>query len=365
MKILLQIGLFGMFLLTGHAQPAQPVAPTSWEYEYAVHAKGTRSESISGVLKCRGRELPGYFGHVITPIGEFSYNDNHGFGGPIQQWLPAVIEEDGRLKCATSEAAAQAFLSGKQGIFRKAPARISTRIFAVEDSIPGSFENRPASAGADWFLCVDHRLWIDPRRIYAVKFAPPAPSSLAAEYVCWLWYDTRIVTLRPDGTYLARRFTDTGISCSATGKWEAKGDEVWLVPMKEQDWPHIGGKSFRELVRREWRGMWVLVPKDDEKNSNYQFALYPQDDKPNKLDQTHWGKAVESSAAFQNGSQVIWFVEAMEHKYPIIYIGVETDAQTNRLATLRIRENGIVERTEKSSDGETSWITDKPAEINH
>jgi hypothetical protein len=75
-------------------------------------------------------------------------------------------------------------------------------------------------------------------------------------------------------------------------------------------------------------------------------------------------KAVEASFSFQRARSIdrkraIWFVDNLDGVYPIIYVGFDMGWHTSRLATLRVREHGVIERQEMRDNGELMWIADK------
>ena len=74
--------------------------------------------------------------------------------------------------------------------------------------------------------------------------------------------------------------------------------------------------------------------------------------------------AVASSFSFRQaqdigGSRALWFLDGTDGGYPVVYVGFDEGTHTTRVATLRVREHGVVERQEMREDGELIWVEDK------
>jgi hypothetical protein len=154
-------------------------AAKTWEYQYEVAHPGSRSESISGRLLYMGKELPKEFGHVVTPAGEFVFREAKGWGGgPPFNWLPALIDKNGKVTPATREAEAKELLSGKSEAFRSTTIKHQPTSASAEAAISGKFEERPKDAGVDWFFSVNKNLWVNPAKMdAAIKEIIAKPSS--------------------------------------------------------------------------------------------------------------------------------------------------------------------------------------------
>jgi hypothetical protein len=64
---------------------------------------------------------------------------------------------------------AEAIFSGKEGEMRTTKLKKNPPVVSNKSCIPGSFENRPIDAGADWFFVFDKNLWVDPEKISEVE----------------------------------------------------------------------------------------------------------------------------------------------------------------------------------------------------
>jgi hypothetical protein len=84
-----------------------------------------------------------------------------------------------------------------------------------------------------------------------------------------------IVSLLPNGNYLARWDGDIGPNGTASGSWTFVDGEVRLVPKKEEGHPMTG--YLRVLLLREFEGRQALLRKEDIANEkNPFFYLYIQ-----------------------------------------------------------------------------------------
>jgi hypothetical protein len=84
-----------------------------------------------------------------------------------------------------------------------------------------------------------------------------------------------IVSLLPNGNYLARWDGDIGPNGTASGSWTLVDDEVRLIPKKEEGHPMTG--YLRVLLLREFEGRQALLRKEDIANEkNPFFYLYIQ-----------------------------------------------------------------------------------------
>jgi hypothetical protein len=155
-----------LLLLTAGCFGDPPVK--SWDYHYGVGSPGTRSESIYGKLLYNGQELPKEYLHVITPIGEYGFSIEHGFGGPEIRWIPLYIYKSGELWQAQNEAKVDQLLSGKDPSFRTTATKEASAVVSTEPYLKGTFEKRPQGVGADWFFVVKQNLWVNPRKIEEV-----------------------------------------------------------------------------------------------------------------------------------------------------------------------------------------------------
>ena len=82
-----------------------------------------------------------------------------------------------------------------------------------------------------------------------------------------------IVTLLPNGNYLARWDADIGSNGTASGSWKVVGSEIQLTPKKEEGHPMTG--YLRVLLLREFEGRRALIRKEDIANEkNPFFYLY-------------------------------------------------------------------------------------------
>jgi hypothetical protein len=177
MKTMLINLICGVFMM---AQCCGNEAAKTWEYQYEVAHPGSRSESISGRLLYMGKELPKEFGHVVTPAGEFVFREAKGWGGgPPFNWLPALIDKNGKVTPATREAEAKELLSGKNEFFRSTATKDQPTSVSEKISVSGKLEERPKDVGADWFFVVDQSLWVNPAKMDAVikeiVVKPPSP----------------------------------------------------------------------------------------------------------------------------------------------------------------------------------------------
>lgn len=144
-------------LLMGNCLAGESVQ--GWDYGYEDHAKGTKSESISGELRYRGSELPKEFGHVITPLGEFDFASEMGFSGVEIRWAPFA----GRLTVAAQSV--ESLLSGAGPTFRKCKKESRDARQLDVAYIPGTFEHRPEGTGSDWFYVVKPEWWVNPKKL--------------------------------------------------------------------------------------------------------------------------------------------------------------------------------------------------------
>ena len=74
--------------------------------------------------------------------------------------------------------------------------------------------------------------------------------------------------------------------------------------------------------------------------------------------------AIHCSASFRraysiNPIRARWFVDRMDGRYAVVYMGFDEGTHYTRLATLRVRERGVVEREVLRDDGELIWIPDE------
>lgn len=85
-----------------------------------------------------------------------------------------------------------------------------------------------------------------------------------------------IVSLLPNGNYLARWDGDIGPNGTASGSWTLVDGEVRLTPKKEEGHPMTG--YLRVLFLREFDGRQALLRKEDLANEkNPLFYLYLQE----------------------------------------------------------------------------------------
>jgi len=152
-----------------------------WTYEYGVAAAGTRSESVYGKLLFKGDEIPKEFQHVITPIGEFIYIDNFGFGSKEKvAWVP-YGKVRGILNAAVTEADVQGFLTSNDSSFRRVIITHPLTAVSTASSLAGSLDQVPAGVGKNWFFVLGKNLWVNPAKINDVlktKFAGPGSANL-------------------------------------------------------------------------------------------------------------------------------------------------------------------------------------------
>jgi hypothetical protein len=145
----------------------------NWEYKYDVISPGTRSEEVSGHLCFKGTELNKSFDHVITPLGEFAF-DNTGLSEKPIGWLPVSKYSNGRVEVARTRKEVDQLLNGKVPWFRSAFNTNPLTIFSPEPTVAGTFEKPPGNVGANWFYLVNRGLWINPDKIENIsKGAPP------------------------------------------------------------------------------------------------------------------------------------------------------------------------------------------------
>jgi len=141
-----------------------------WAYNF--HGTGPAGESITGALFYRGQFIPIHFYHVATPIGEFQICGRKGFGTPVY-WAPAYRPQDElhsrEIWLGDYEGRAKAILAGREGLMRTTKVKKNPPVVSNRPLIPGSFENRPIDAGADWFFVFDKNLWVDPGKIQEVE----------------------------------------------------------------------------------------------------------------------------------------------------------------------------------------------------
>ena len=78
-----------------------------------------------------------------------------------------------------------------------------------------------------------------------------------------------IVSLLPNGNYLARWDGEIGPNGTASGSWTVVDGEVHLVPKKEEGHPMTG--YLRVLRLREFGGRKALIRKEDAANEKYPF----------------------------------------------------------------------------------------------
>src|ERR1051325_235926 len=75
-------------------------------------------------------------------------------------------------------------------------------------------------------------------------------------------------------------------------------------------------------------------------------------------------RAVTDSFSFRRAyaispERACWFPDGTDGRYPVIYVGFDEGTHYTRSATLRVREHGVVERSEMREDGELIWIADR------
>ncbi len=91
-----------------------------------------------------------------------------------------------------------------------------------------------------------------------------------------------IVSLLPNGNYLARWDGDIGPNGTASGSWTFVDGEVRLVPKKEEGHPMTG--YLRVLLLREIEGRQALLRKEDvanEKNPLFYLSIQKKADPAN------------------------------------------------------------------------------------
>jgi hypothetical protein len=76
-------------------------------------------------------------------------------------------------------------------------------------------------------------------------------------------------------------------------------------------------------------------------------------------------KAVTESFSFRRAHSISperarWFVDGIDGTTnPVIYVGFDMGTHYTRSATLRVRDNHIIEREETREDGELIWVPDR------
>ena len=88
-----------------------------------------------------------------------------------------------------------------------------------------------------------------------------------------------IVSLLPNGNYLARWDTDIGPNGTASGSWTLVDDEVRLVPKREEG-PLMPG-HLRVLLLREFECRKALLRKEDLAYEENRFFYLYLKKKPN------------------------------------------------------------------------------------
>lgn len=153
-----------------------------WDYQYNVHAAGTKSESITGKLLYKDKELPEGFTQVVTPIGEFLYDPRSMSEGSPLHWIPGIASPNQKHTIATlacTEKEVKQYQSGLEPAYRKCTIPGEIKEVSNEACIAGKFEERPKEAGADWFYVVKQGLWVNPQKMDEVLkmiFPTPPPS---------------------------------------------------------------------------------------------------------------------------------------------------------------------------------------------
>jgi len=137
-----------------------------WDFSYGVGAPGSKNETVYGKLLYRGFELPKSYKQIVTPIGEFVFVDAQ---GPVSNkeigWvpygaLPGCLK--GTRAFAHTRRDVNWLMDPSEENSRRVPSTGHFGPNHFEQSVPGTFENRPAVVESHWFFAVDKSCWINP-----------------------------------------------------------------------------------------------------------------------------------------------------------------------------------------------------------
>lgn len=156
-----------MFIVIGivFAELNLNAAVDGWDYQYKINDKGMRNEAISGSLLYHGKPIARELGHVITPIGEFSFIALNGYGGSQIGWTPEIVSEDGHSKWAVTESDVEQFLSNTGSLSRRFVKIRSANSGGYKCCEVGKFDDPPSDIGANWFYMVSDGLWGNPDKM--------------------------------------------------------------------------------------------------------------------------------------------------------------------------------------------------------
>jgi hypothetical protein len=152
-----------------------------WSYTYTVGQQGTRSESRTGILVYRDKELVGEPGNILTtPLGRFVYFiDPHKIGGPgcfgwimTMTYNKPIWDKDGKLN--------PDFAQNQTGLVKELkemkPENISTRPVNEKIVLKGYSPEPAPAAPTPWDFRRRHDLKSTPRvKVDETKFINEYP----------------------------------------------------------------------------------------------------------------------------------------------------------------------------------------------